>query len=272
VYANARYFASNSSKVPVDVSAGEAAAGMGIDFYGRCQAGAVADAQGNSRVGYVDPVGATATTADPVSILRGAPSPDLADAFVAWCLSVEAQRLWQYRKQVAGGTERFELRRQPIRQDLFTEAERAFFTDPQIDPFGDATPMPKGVPSYFSLVTPLTQAIAIDTHDELQSAWAAIQKAGPEHPNYAEMLRLFDAMPDALTLTWPDETLRANWLAILNQPDHPRQQEVAGLLNAARKAVTDAWKQDPDQKLRDRLQWGAFFAKNYQQIVALAQQ
>ena len=35
--ANARYFTDTSTKIPVDVSMGNAAAGLAIDFYGRYQ-------------------------------------------------------------------------------------------------------------------------------------------------------------------------------------------------------------------------------------------
>ena len=41
-FANARYFATSSDRVPVDVSRGDAAVGMCIDFYGRYQTGMVA--------------------------------------------------------------------------------------------------------------------------------------------------------------------------------------------------------------------------------------
>jgi len=94
LHANARYFSSSATKVPVDVSAGEAAAGLCIDFFGRFQAGAVANPDGSSRIGYVDPAYMTAITADPISLLRGAPNEALAMAFIEWSLSRESQRFW----------------------------------------------------------------------------------------------------------------------------------------------------------------------------------
>ncbi len=268
-FANARYFSSSASKVPVDVSAGEAAAGMCIDFYGRYQAGAVENADGSTRVGYIDPAGLTATTADPISILRGAPHPDLADAFVAWTLSPAAQRLWQHRLGSDGGPTRFELRRQPIRVDSFTARERRDFTDPEIDPFGQAQPLPPGTPGYYRYIAPITHAVAIDNHDRLKAAWQAIHNAGPQHPRYTEMLALFDAMPPELTITWPDAELADNWHAILQSDHHPRRAEVVKVLDAFTNALRSRWSDD-DQQLRDRLAWTAFFANNYDQIVKLA--
>ena len=40
--ANSRYFTDASTKIAIDVAAGEAAAGMTIDFYGRFQSEVVA--------------------------------------------------------------------------------------------------------------------------------------------------------------------------------------------------------------------------------------
>ncbi|MEL6741804.1 MAG: ABC transporter substrate-binding protein, partial [Planctomycetota bacterium] len=51
---NTRYFTNSATKPPSDVSQGEAAAGLAIDFYGRGQA----QTAGRGRVGYADPAGA----------------------------------------------------------------------------------------------------------------------------------------------------------------------------------------------------------------------
>lgn len=269
-FANARYFTSSASKVPVDVSAGETAAGMCIDFYGRFQAGAVESADGSSRVGYVDPPYTTATTADPISILRGAPHPELAREFVLWLLTPEAQRLWQYRIGAPGGPTRFELRRQPVRRDLYTDAERTHWTDPKMDPWGTSKPLPKPIPNYYAMVAPLSHAMAIDVHDDLVAAWEAILGTSPEHENLPEMLRLFDAMPPELILDWNgDDELRANWQTIVENPNHPRHAEAA----AALKAFSDSLAKltgDADELLRKRLEWTLFFRANYQRMVELA--
>jgi len=278
VYANARYFASTASKVPVDVSSGEAAAGMCIDFYGRTQAGAVAadgwsgddEGLGMSRVGYVDPVvdgkSMTATTADPMTLLRGAPHRALAEQFMAWTLSQEAQRLWQAKVGTERGPIQYELRRQPIRRDLFVAAEKATWRDAEIDPFPTAVPLMLGMPDFFSAVAPVTQAMAIDIHEDLVQAWRAILRTPDGHPDKAEMLRLFDAMPKALTLTWPDEALAANWPAVLSDPEHPRHAEAALTLEAFMVAFNG---RADDQKLKDKLAWTQFYKSNYRQIASM---
>ncbi len=265
IFANTRYFTSSASKVPVDVSAGEAAAGMCIDFYGRFQAGAI----GGDRVGYVDPQAMTATTADPISLLRGAPRRELAEQFIAWTLSDQAQQLWQKRLHTPGGPIRFELRRQPIRPDVYTPANRETWADPQIEPYAEARPFPDGMPSFFSLVAPVSHAMAIDVHDDLVAAWEAIIRTPDDHPDKAEMIALFDAMPEDLVVPWPDEDLAANWAAYLADAEHPRHGEAAGALKKFVGGFRQRYKEDPDLKIADRLRWTLFFRDHYRRVARM---
>ncbi|MFN3165914.1 MAG: ABC transporter substrate-binding protein [Phycisphaeraceae bacterium] len=272
VYANARYFATSSDRVPVDVSRGDAAAGMCIDFYGRYQAGAV----GKNRMGYADPIengrSMTATTADPITLLRGAPSPDLARAFIAWLLTPEAQSLWQRAKSGADDgltrPDKYELRRQPIRADLYTRDNRKSWVDQELDPFPTAVPFPPGTPDYFGMVAPVTRAMAIDVHEDLVLAWEALAEAREnKHPNLAEMEQAFFALPEALTLTWPDAALEQHWQAIHSDPDHPRHSEVVAVLAGFAqqlKAIGDL-----DAK---RVRWRAFFRDNYREVIRLGRE
>lgn len=278
VFANARYFSNSASKVPVDVSSGEAAAGMCIDFYGRTQAGAVAaagwsgDVEGErtSRVGYADPVvdgrSMTATTADPITLLRGAPDRETAEQFIAWLLTKESQRLWQAKLDTDGGPVRYELRRQPIRPDLFIAEEKKTWADPQIDPYPTAVPIMAGMPDFFSAVSSVSKAMAIDVHKDLIEAWRAILRTPDGHPDKAEMLRLFDEMPPELTLEWPDDALKNDWRSAVGDVDHPRHDEAAGVLSDF---MTRFRGRDDDQKLRDNLTWTLFFRDNYRQIARM---
>ncbi len=268
ICANARYFTASGSKPPVDVSAGEAAAGMCIDFYGRFQAGAIDD----DRVGYVSPVGMTMTNADPITILRGAAHEKLANDFVLWLLTPEAQGLWQRRVGAVGGPEKFELRRVPIRRDVYTPAEMATWTDP-VNPFETARPFAPGMPDFYRPIKWVMQAMAIDSHDELKAAWEAIARTPTDDPRRAEMLALFDAMPRELMLTWPDAEMAAGWRAMLEDASHPRHAEVAATLDAFMNGLSarfGKWK-DVDKLLAARQEWTAFFRGNYQRIVELAE-
>ena len=259
VFANARYFTASASKVPVDVSAGEAAAGMCIDFYGRYQAGAI----GGQRLGYVDPPKMTAITADPISILRGAPQPELANQFVLWLLSPQGQGLWQRRRGTPAGPERCELRRLPARPDMYQPQEMADWAD-QVNPFDIAEPFPDGMPNLFGTVALVSHAMAIDVHADLTAAWAAIV-AERDPARRAAMLSLFDEMPDALILRWPDDDLEQHWAQFLAQPDHPRHAETKAALKAFVDSLYARWA-EPDGTLRDRLAWTVFFRDNYRRI------
>ncbi len=275
-FANARYFTSSAGKVPVDVSAGEAAAGMCIDFFGRFQAGAI----GGDRVGYVDPPYMTAITADPVSILLGSPAQQqalaqgqhamngLANEFVLWLLTPEAQGLWQRRVGTPNGPTQFELRRLPIRRDMFVDQEMQHWADP-VKPFEIARALPAGMPGFYRLVAPVSHAIGIDVHDDLRRAWRHINQTSPDDPRRARMFELFDAMPAELTLTFADAELTAQWRTILEDKNHARHKEVSDTLQAFVRSLDERYKgfRDQDKLLEDRLNWTRFFRNNYRLIV-----
>lgn len=265
VMANGRYITASGSKPSVDVSAGEATAGMTIDLFGRFQAGAV----GGNRLGYVEPVGMTTTNSDPIGILRGAPHREIANEFVLWLLSKPAQRLWQRRIGTEEGPLKFELRRMPIRRDLYDENEMANWTD-KVNPFRDAKPFPAGSPIYFAAVGPLSHAIAIDVHDDLRAAWLAISNEKNSSTKSA-MLALFDAMPEDLTMKWPDEELAKGWHEILESKDHPRRAEVVKIINGFMDGLNKSYNGfKGDALLPARLRWTMFFRENYRKIQAMS--
>jgi len=236
VCANARYFAASSSKVPVDVSQGEAIAGMCIDFYGRYQAEVIAQSGGGRRVGYIAPADATVVTPDPVAVLRGAPNRELAVRFVRWLLSEEGQRLWAYRRGEEGGPIQFELRRPPVRRAMYTPRHMAKMVDP-VNPFELARPLPPNTPRYFSVIPTVLHAMAMDIHEELRAAWRAILDT--EDPDRRQqMLESFDALP---------------------------------FTEAELLAAPGRWADDPHAQTADRLAWTAFFRGQYRKVVELAE-
>ncbi|MCC7192873.1 MAG: extracellular solute-binding protein [Phycisphaeraceae bacterium] len=265
MFGNARYFTSSATKVPVDISAGEAAMGMSIDFYGRFQAGAI----GGDRVGYVDPLFMSAITPDPITLLRGAPHRELALEFIAWLISPEAQALWQRRVGTPGGPEKFALRRQPIRRDMYNDAEMKLWAD-QIKPYELAKELPPGMPDFYRTVAPITQAMAIDVQDDLKAAWVALL-THPTHPNRAEAEKAFYAMPEELTLTWPDEDLALNWFVVMSDQSHPRHDEAVNILTTFMKSYEDQYRgeRNKDRLLVARLRWTQYFRNQYRQVVQL---
>lgn len=179
--ANARYFTDSSSKIPQDVGQGNAAAGMCIDFYGRSYAAELRTRDGHPRVVWLAPNGGTTLSADPVGVLKGAPHPQLAQAFVEFCLSPQGQVLWFGRPGSPGGPRHRALHRTPIRQDVYTPANLANSTLPDLDPFtagGNFTYQRELTGAAFNTLRLLVRISCIDAHEEMKSAWRAIIAAG----------------------------------------------------------------------------------------------
>lgn len=252
--------------------------GVCIDFYGRYQSQAISAAGDANRVGYVDPAGATTIDADPISMLRGAPHPELARRFIEFCLTPQAQALWQFPARsddspLELGPERFELRRLPILRSMY-ERHIDRMID-HVNPFQLAAPVENPNRNFRDFIAPLFSATVMDLHDELSRAWSAIVRhpAYPEHrpivtaadvsdPALAEMLRLFDAMP------WIDG------------PDGARYalDDVDNLAAVRRGWLRGEWRDEelwhPEARPMDemRRQFVQFFRGNYRRIVELAEE
>lgn len=262
ITANARYYAASSTKPPIDVSQGEAAAGLAIDFYGKSQAQAVlgpGEDPSKGRVGYIDPLGETNYDADPISLLRGAPNPDLARRFIRFCLTREAQALWQFpaRSRQSGtggdglGPMQHELRRLPIRADMYEPADFARFID-KVKPFERA---PKAKPvGWRDAILVMLPAFSVDVLDEQRAAWDAIRaaQADTQFPREVlhEMFVAFDAFPDT--------TLADGRILRFTPQDFP--------------ALAKAWKDAKGQgrlKSEFTLPYAAFFRAQYRDIVRM---
>ncbi len=177
---NARYFTDSASKVPQDVGQGNAAAGMCIDFYGRSY-GELVTRAGRPRVVWIAPRGGTTLSADPVAVLKGAPNPELAQAFVEFCLSERGQMLWFLKPGAPGGPEARALHRTPIRRDVYTAENLALSTMPDAHPYedeGNFTYDRSLTGGAFNTLRQLVTVMCIDSHEEMKSAWAAIVAAG----------------------------------------------------------------------------------------------
>ena len=240
--ANARYFTDSSTKIALDVEAGEAAAGMTIDFYGRFQSEAVRKPDGTSRLQYVNAAGGTSVGVDPIGIFRGAPNADMAREFIAYVMSPEAQKLWNWKVGTPGGPQRYALRRLPVLPVLYAPEFRPLRSDPDVDPYELARTF-----TYHDTWTgPLFRSIAftfrvmcIDTHDELTTAWQALIAAQfpPEATAAFENVDAIDyqtaggRMREALSSDKIAEVQLAKELA-----DHFRQQylRAAALARAGR--------------------------------------
>jgi ABC-type thiamine transport system substrate-binding protein len=185
--ANARYFASESAQVPVDVSMGEAAGGMCVDHYARQQQQVI----GGERLGFAVPWEATVVNADPVAVLRGAGQRELAERFVRFLLGEEGQAVWCFDLGEPQGPKRFRLCRPPARRGMYRHVDRMVERD---NPFESARALPPDAPAYFDVLPTVLHAMVIDVHDDLSAAWRAVGSA-PSAERRSRMLALFHELP-----------------------------------------------------------------------------
>jgi len=209
--ANSRYFSDAAPKVPADVAYGEAAAGMCIDFYGRSESEAVADDLGRTRLHYNNVRGGTSVGADSIALLRGAPHPEIAMAFIDFVVSCEGQKLWDFRPGTPGGPLRYSLRRLPIRREFYREPLRSFMADREADPYRDAQAFhynESWTAPLFSTLRFLVRVMCIDSREELVAARAAIGDAPVSSPAFQKLLDVSPARYD-VALRQIRETLRS---------------------------------------------------------------
>lgn len=217
ITANARAYTAASTRPPIDVSAGEGAVGIAIDFYGRGQGQALVhpgEDPNSTRVGYVDPEGATYIDADPASILRAGPDPELAKRFLRFTLSEEGQALWQFLSkeslatmQAKGQTPRepiddaghtlgpahYELRRLPVRRVMY-DKYLPYFID-RINPYLIASGnRPAG---WRAALGVMMGAFSIDVLDDQREAWRALNEARTAAAKDNSLNQVLRGMEDA---------------------------------------------------------------------------
>lgn len=229
--ANARSIAASGTNAPIEVSQGEAAMAIAIDFYGRFQQQAVADGGSPGRMAYVDPAGRTAVDADPIALLRGAPHPGTARRFVEFALSREGQLLWQLPPGQPDGPAHFGLRRLPASRAVHA-SDGARFVD-RVDPWAIAGANPVPDADVRPFVAPLFVAMAVENRALLREAWQRIA-AHPGYPRDGRVLRAADAA---------DPNLRAMLAAFDAAPTVPGPDGARLDLDdpAARAAVARGW-------------------------------
>lgn len=190
--ANARYFTDSSTKPSLDVGAGDCAVGMTIDFYARFQAEAVAHA-GSDYLRYVNAEGGTSVGVDPIGMFRGSSNADLAREFIAFVLSSDGQKLWNWKVGAADGPRHYALRRLPVLPSLYSNETKQFRSDPDVLPYELArefTYHGSWTAPLFGAQAFIIRAMCIDSHEELTTAWRALIAANFPPEAMAEFQRL----------------------------------------------------------------------------------
>lgn len=180
IAANARYFTDSATKIPHDVAQGNAAAGMCIDFYGRTYEEMLKDDDGRSRVRWISPKGGTSMSVDPVAVMKGAPDPEIAHAFVEFLLTEKGQLLWNAKPGTPNGTRYRALRRMPVRKDVYTQENMRYFADPSnpYDETGGFVYRSELTGAGFKSIQFIIRVMCLDSHRELKDAWQKLAAAG----------------------------------------------------------------------------------------------
>lgn len=209
---NVRGFSAGANAIPTDVVAGQVIYGLAIDFYAYGQIAIV----GADKIKYVVPADGAVVTADPIAILKGAPNLSVAEKFLEFVLSEDAQKLWMLLDTDPEGPKwKGGLNRASVLPALYDKlGERCIVPNPFAM---EGTPFQynsdKGG-TRWNIVNDLFGVLIIDSHKDLVNAWKAIQKCKDPAKRDAAIAALTQ-MPiteaEAMQLAsaaWNDPTVR----------------------------------------------------------------
>lgn len=239
--ANGRYFTDTSQKPPIDVAAGNCAVGMCIDFYGRQQEEAIRRRGNGDHIGYATPMGGSVSSVDPIALMRGAPNREAAVAFIEFVMSIEGQKLWNFRPETPGGPEHYALRRLPVRRDFYREEFKPYRSDPDAEPYNEQEQLvyrAAWTSAIFREMSFVIRVMCLDTHVELARAWRAINAA--------------------------PESRRAAALAVLQNLDAVSYEQVNGTIKQALNA------RDKSEEIRLARDLGNRFRQQYAEAERIA--
>ncbi len=171
---NVRGFSAGANAIPTDVVAGQVIYGLAIDFYAYGQIAVI----GEDKIKYTVPADGAVVTADPIAILKGAPNLPVAQKFLEFVLSDDAQKLWMLRNDDPEGPKwKGGLNRASVLPTLYDKlGERCIVPNPFAM---EGTPFQydsdKGG-NRWNIVNDLFGVLIIDSHKDLVNAWKAIRK------------------------------------------------------------------------------------------------
>jgi iron(III) transport system substrate-binding protein len=194
---NVRRFDRVSSSTAKDVTLGETAYALAIDFYGFTQV-AVA---GRSNLTFVLPQDFTSVNPDGIAILKGAPNLIFARRFIDFVLGEDGQKLWFLSRGHPEGPQRYSIERMSIRPDFYRRYRG--ISNIEFSPFELKQTFvydPKLARDRREVVAALAGALLIDTHTELKNAWRSLVQRGLPLADLAELGRTPATEAEALKL------------------------------------------------------------------------
>ena len=213
--ANVRGFSAGSNAIPADVGMGRVIYGMAIDFYAY---GKIAEI-GADKIHYVVPPDAAVVSPDSIAILKGAPNMAVAQKFLDFVLSDEAQKLWVLRDTDPEGPKwKGGLNRSSVIPALYDElGDRCVAANPfELD----LTPIDYDAEKggiRWDIVGDLIGALVIEPHRDLINTWKAINKSD-DPMKRAAAIEILGQVP--ITEAEALELSRAKW----QMPDFRNQK------------------------------------------------
>jgi len=187
ILGNAKKFYAGAGDAADAVPSGEVAVAACIDFYGTIRVSKYPDT-----LVYVSPKGQTTFTPDPIAILKNPPSPELAQRFVDFVLSLEGQAMWALPAGSPGGPVRSQLGRQPIRKDVY-EKYAGRLPPAIVNPYTAGQGMQVDVQLWsasFDVLKQLVGAAAVRNRNGLRAAKKTLIDTGFEPQRLAEFIAL----------------------------------------------------------------------------------
>ena len=131
---------------------------------------------------FVSPAGGTVSSVDPIALMRGAKNRAVALAFIDWVLSLDAQKLWNFKPGTPGGPVQYNLRRMPVRRDFYAQEDwKKYRSDPGVSPFAEKNQLiyhEEWTGGLFRELSFIIRVMCQDDQPELVAAWRAINAAG----------------------------------------------------------------------------------------------
>ena len=172
---NTRKFTHSSSDPIKAVLSGDAAIATAIDFY----ASPKVNSLGTKNLGFVLPENATIFNSDPIALLKGAPNKLVAQRFIEYILSPEAQKLFIYPKGSKEGPTKNELGRIAVRPDVYQVKDSKNFSG--VNPFllkeMDFTLNLDKIVEEKKVVSELIGTIHVDLHGTVRETWEKVIKS-----------------------------------------------------------------------------------------------
>lgn len=205
---NTRMFDRVSSVTAKEVTLGEAAYGLALDYYGFTQVAV----GGRTNLSFVLPADFSPVNADGIAILKGAPHLTLAQRFVEFVLSDDGQKLWCLPRGHPEGPQQYSIERMPVRPDFYRRFKGV--SNIEFSPFDlkqDFHYNARLARDRRDLMPALFGALLVDTHSELVAAWRAVIRRGLRPDEVAQLGRMPLSEAEAMNLAttnWKDAAFR----------------------------------------------------------------